>query len=88
MDIDIEEVKEEIGGESRNQPGDWEAILMFDDVIRDPLVEVSENLDEGTSDAGGRHVEWDHVIGIRDSLLSSIATTAAAAAATVFVTTV
>lgn len=56
---------------------------MFDDVIRDPLVEVSENLDERTSDAGGGHVQWHHVIRIRHSLLSIAA---AATAATVFVT--
>ena len=68
-----------LGGE----PGDGKAIIRFDDVIRDLLVEVSENLDERSSDAGGRNVERHHVIRIRNSLFR-IATAAAAAA--VFVT--
>ena len=65
-----------------DEPGDGKAIIRFDDVIRDLLVEVSENLDERTSDAGGRNVERHHVIRIRNSLFR-IATAAAAA---VFVT--
>lgn len=51
---------------------------MFDDGIRDPLVEVSKNLDERTSDAGGGHVQWDHVVGIRHPLLSIAAAAFAA----------
>lgn len=65
------------GGEGISRP--WNNFgVGFEDVIRNSLVEISEDLGKWTSDAGCRFIEWYHVIRVGDCTLLGISATAVA----------